>query len=455
MSTQEQAQHGYSIDEQVSRMQKYCESMSWSVYRSYVDAGFSGSNMERPALKQLIHDVQERRIDKVLVYKLDRLSRSQKDTLYLIEDVFVASGCGFASMNENFDTGSPLGIAMIGILSVFAQLERSQITERMMLGKEARAKQGKFAGGNHIPIGYDYDQERGYLVVNEFEAMQVKRVFKEYLSGKPIFTIAKDLNEAGLNHKFGEWSTRTIRNVLSSRTYLGELKYQKEWHKSEHTPLITEEEHLEALRLLGKSTRNSAQVKSYLGGLLFCKQCGARYSKSTANMSASGKRLTYYACNNRTRKTPSAKQHDKCLNKTWKMEELDELIFGEIRKLSLAPEEPKKQEDHRDEIISSEIKKIERQIDRLIDLYSIGNLSVNSLNSKIGSLNAQKAKLEAELDYLRKSSLKDKTAFKRQIESFSDMLEAGTPDQIRRIVKALIRKIELDGEDIYIYWNFS
>ena len=137
------------------------------------------------------------------------------------------------------------------------------------------------------------------------------------------------------------------------------------------------------------------------------------------------------------------------------MEELDELIFSEIRKLSLAPEEPKKQEDHRDEIISSEIRKIERQIDRLIDLYSLGNLSVNSLNTKIGSLNAQKAKLELELDSLRKSSLKDKTAFKRQIESFSDMLEAGTADQIRRIVKALIRRIELDGEDIYIYWNFS
>ncbi len=458
VSTQEQALHGYSIDEQVNRMQKYCESMNWSVYRAYVDAGYTGSNMNRPELRHLIHDVQEKRVEKVLVYKLDRLSRSQKDTLYLIEDVFVANGCGFASMNENFDTGTPLGIAMIGILSVFAQLERSQITERMMLGKSARAKQGKFAGGNHIPIGYDYDPDTGYLKVNEYEAMQVKRIFKEFLSGKPIFTIAKDLNAEGYTHKFGTWSTRTIRNVLESRTYLGELKYQGAWNKSEHAPLITEEEHADALRILrrNKDSHNTASVHSYLGGLLFCSKCGARYSKITANLGKDGKRLCYYKCNSRAKRHPTMIKDPSCSNKIWRMEDLDNLIFEEIKKLALEPTKPTEPEENNNLVVlTTELQKVEKQIDRLIDLYALGSISRSTLDAKIASQNAQKAHLEQELDNLRKSLPKSKEAFKSQINGFSEMLEKGTPEQIRQIITALIRRIELNGDDVTIYWNFK
>ena len=145
-------------------MRKYCQAMNWAIYDVYTDGGYSGVNMERPALKKLISDVKDHKIDKVLVYKLDRLSRSQKDTLMLIEDVFLANGCDFVSMSENFDTATPLGRAMIGILAVFAQLEREQIKERMNMGKEARAKLGKYKGGGKLPIGYDYVD--GKLTIN-------------------------------------------------------------------------------------------------------------------------------------------------------------------------------------------------------------------------------------------------------------------------------------------------
>lgn len=105
----------------------------------------------------------------VLVYKLDRLSRSQKDTLYLIEDVFEKNGVDFASMTENFDTSTPHGKFIIGILSVFAQLEREKIKERTMVGKDSRAKEGLWHGSAQIPTGYDYID--GQLVINEYEAM--------------------------------------------------------------------------------------------------------------------------------------------------------------------------------------------------------------------------------------------------------------------------------------------
>ena len=99
VSTQEQAEHGYSIDEQIERCQQYAAAYHWEVYRVYTDAGYSGANMQRPALQEMICDI--RKYKKVLVWKLDRLSRSQKDTLYLIEDIFLKNGVEFVSMNEN------------------------------------------------------------------------------------------------------------------------------------------------------------------------------------------------------------------------------------------------------------------------------------------------------------------------------------------------------------------
>ena len=140
VSTQEQAKEGYSIGEQLDRLRKYCEAKDWIIYREHTDPGYSGGSTDRPGLKALIKDVQSKRVDKIVVYKLDRLSRSQKDTLWLIEDVFLTNNVDFVSMTENFDTGTPFGRAMIGILSVFAQLEREQIKERTSLGRADRLR---------------------------------------------------------------------------------------------------------------------------------------------------------------------------------------------------------------------------------------------------------------------------------------------------------------------------
>lgn len=122
VSTQEQANEGYSIQAQKERLISYCKAKDWHIVDIYTDGGYSGSNLDRPGIQKLIADIEK--IDMVLVYKLDRLSRSQKDTLYLIEDIFLKNNVDFVSMNESFDTSTPFGRAMIGILSVFAQLER-------------------------------------------------------------------------------------------------------------------------------------------------------------------------------------------------------------------------------------------------------------------------------------------------------------------------------------------
>ena len=147
VSTEDQAEEGYSIGVQTEKLQAYCTAHDWNIVNTYTDPGFSGSNMERPALKRMLDDIKNGLIDMVLVYKLDRLSRSQRDTLYMIEDTFIANNVGFVSMTENFDTSTPLGKLMIGIMSAFAQLERETITARMQMGHDARAKDGFFHGG--------------------------------------------------------------------------------------------------------------------------------------------------------------------------------------------------------------------------------------------------------------------------------------------------------------------
>ena len=180
VSTKEQALEGYSIGEQTDRLTKFCEAHDWTIVKVYTDAGHSGANQIRPALQDLIQDIKAGRIDKVLVYKLDRLSRSQKDTLELIEDVFLKNGTDFESMSEKLDTSTPHGKAMIGILAAFAQLEREMISERMSMGREARVKQGKWKGGHHAPYGYDYEPSLEKLVINEYESMIIKNLFNNF-----------------------------------------------------------------------------------------------------------------------------------------------------------------------------------------------------------------------------------------------------------------------------------
>ncbi len=131
VSTDNQLEN-YSIEEQTDRLKSYCAAKDITITKFYTDGGYSGGNTNRPALQQMLADITAGNIDVVVVYKLDRLSRSQKDTLMLIEDKFIANSVNFISVNENFDTASPFGKAMIGMLSVFAQLEKDQITERLL-----------------------------------------------------------------------------------------------------------------------------------------------------------------------------------------------------------------------------------------------------------------------------------------------------------------------------------
>ena len=463
VSTSEQSEHGYSLDEQRSRLEAYCAAMSWTVYKTYTDGGFSGGNTQRPALQAMIRDIEQHRVARVVVWKLDRLSRSQLDTLFLIEKVFLANGCDFVSMSENFDTSSPFGRAMLGILAVFAQLEREQIKERLYLGRQAQAKDGKFGAGR-IPIGYK-EKDDGRLVVDEYESMLIRRIYDEFLAGKAIHRIEKDLNAAGLTHKYGAWNNKTIQNILRRQTYIGMIPFSGNYYPGEHQPIITPEQFAQAQKLLVQrgvehdvNNRRLGKATSYLGGYLICAHCGAKYCRLTSYKKGRTP-ISYYSCASRQKRTPSMIRDPNCTNKNYRMAELDELVFSEIKKLATDPAktaEPvaKNGSEYGGKEIKKEIEKIDVQIERLLALYSLDEVPLDALQARLSALTKRKDALTAATQRDPEKQLtREETA--RIASSFADLLDTGSFDEIRFAIGQLIDHITIDGESIEIHWNFT
>lgn len=469
VSTQEQAKEGYSIQEQIDRLTKYCEAMGWEVYKVYTDPGFSGGDTNRPGLQAMIKDIKKGRVNKVVVYKLDRLSRSQKDTLNLIEDEFLKTGVDFVSMSENFDTSTPFGRAIVGILAVFAQLEREQIKERMAMGKEARAKEGKWNGGQNSPLGYDYID--GELIINAFEALQVKEMFELASQNVSSYKITELFNEKGYNTRYGTWESSTIRRSLRSKVYLGYTKYNDTWNKGTHDPIISQELYDQVQSILDKraddynSSRGHGKINSYLGGYLFCSHCHGKYTKITSKRkkpSGEGYYVyEFFGCNSRTKRNPLTVKDPNCKNKNWKLSALTDLVFNQIKQLALDPDymhelKEDNSEDDRPNIIKAEIDKIDTKMSKLMDLYIMDTMSKEVLTDKVHELNEQKTKLEAELDSIRaeQNSKLTKDQISHIVEDFPEVLNRGDFEEIRTVIGELIEKIDIDNEDITIHWNF-
>lgn len=324
VSTQEQAQEGYSVAEQKERLVAYCQAHAWIIADIYVDGGYSGANLSRPGIQKLMDEIKN--FDVVLVYKLDRLSRSQRDTLYLIEEIFLPNKVDFVSMQKSFDTSSPLGKAMIGLLAVFAQLEREQIKERTMMGKLARAKLGLFHGGGNIPIGYDYKD--GKLIPNIYEAEQIRKIFDWYLEGYSFQAIADKLREEGYTNRYASYNSwSSVRTILGTMTYTGKVHYGDVVTENAHEAIVSEEQFKEVQALMLKrgneNYKNHLKSKHMLTGIIFCGICGARY----AYWSYQKNRFAYYTCYSRSKHIRCMIKDLNCKNKSW---QADKQIYGTL-----------------------------------------------------------------------------------------------------------------------------
>lgn len=458
VSTLEQAQEGYSVGEQKERLIAYCKAQDWLIADIYVDGGYTGSNLKRPGIQKLMSETDK--FDLVLVYKLDRLSRSQRDTLYLIEEIFRPNTVDFVSMQESFDTSSPFGKAMIGLLAVFAQLEREQIKERTWMGRVARAKTGQYHGGGNIPIGYDYSD--GKLIVNPYEAEQVRKIYELYLSGSSLKGIADYMQEHGYTNKYSSYSSWTsIRNILSNETYLGRIHFGDVIVENAHEPIITEEQYQSAQILRGKRQEKygstAFQAKHLLTGVMFCGHCGARYY-----LRNSGK-YSYYACYSRTKQIKSMVKDPECKNKNWKAPELEAIVDKQIRELLQSPkmlseiassDKPKDIPSNKNADVERRIHEIDRQIGRLMELYQQDDIPPEILGDKINSLYGEKTALQSSLEPIVESDTIPFDLAEELIADAAGIWDFADESQKHRIIQSLISKIILTEDDVKIEWAF-
>ena len=468
VSTQEQAEEGYSVGAQLEKARLYCKSKEWIIVDEYVDAGFSGSNLDRPAMQKLIRDTQRHTVDMVLVYKLDRLSRSQKDTLHLIEDVFKPNDVDFTSMQENFDTSTPFGMAIIGILSVFAQLERSQITERMMLGKNARAKEGRYLPHSNDPIGYDYRDDK--LVINDYEALQVKEIFHLYVDeGLTTDQIIKKMEN--YTTKYGSYKWRaTIRNILKNPLYVGKFIYGGELYDSTHEAII-DQETFDRAQAITETRRKRAEKQNpnpfrrttLLSGLLYCGLCGARLSGDAYKTTKNGKKYYKYIYKCYSRKSDkNMRTVDRCDLRYMERDELDAIVWDEILSLNLIIKKDENAIFEKSDrigdikIIEKEIKKLDDKIVKLMDLYAIGSMPVDLLTSKVQALNEEKEKLIDNIERIEDEIPElDRDLIVKSIKSASEIKEHGSLDEQRALIFALIDRITVYPDKIHIKYRFD
>ena len=465
VSTIEQAEEGYSISEQQDKLKKYCDIKDWKVARVYTDPGFSGSNTNRPSLQQLISDCKNNMFDAVLVYKLDRLSRSQKDTLYLIEDVFNKNGVGFISLSENFDTSTAFGKAMIGILSVFAQLEREQITERMTLGRVGRAKAGKAMSWANCPFGYIIQKE--IYEIDPFRAEIVKRIYRDYLSGVSITKITQNLNAEGHIGKNVNWSYRTVRQILGNIVYAGYIKYKNEIYPGLHKPIVSLSDYkkvqveLERRRITQAQLSNPRpfRAKYMLSGLMRCGYCNSVLQIYTTKLK-SGIQLHNYKCPSSSPKRNSHyKRHDfDCGFTRVRKNDVESVVISEIKKLPLNMDKVINNQENKDnakeiKAIKVALQQVEKKQDKIVDLYLLDNINVDELNKKNDELSKQKENLQKRLNSLTDDKKKEK------IEDFiKNAKEAKDIDKLdyekqKVIVRNLISGIKVFNDKVEINWN--
>ncbi len=301
-----------SLDAQRESAEAYISSQKeagWKLVPDrYDDGGFSGGNLDRPALRRLLDDVEAGRVDCVLVYKVDRLSRSLLDFARLM-DRFDRRSVSFVSVTQQFNTTSSLGRLTLNILLSFAQFEREIIGERTRDKMGAARRKGKWVGGTPV-LGYDVDPAGGRLVVNEPEAQRVREIFRLFKTHRSLLKLVNQLearrwtnkswkSKRGVEHVGRPFTKPTLRSLLTNPIYGGKVEYRDTIYPGEHpaiiAPAVWEKVNAE-FRTRQRKRSDAARTKqnALLAGLLFCHSCNQpMIATYTAKR---GRRFRYYVC---------------------------------------------------------------------------------------------------------------------------------------------------------------
>jgi site-specific DNA recombinase len=286
--------------------------------QSYDDGGFSGASLDRPALRQLLQDIEARRIDCVVVYKVDRLSRPLLDFARLLS-LFEKRGVSFVSVTQEFNTTSSMGRLTLNILLSFAQFEREIISERTRDKMSAARCKGKWVGGTPV-LGYDVDPQGGRLVVNPREADRVREIFTICARCTNLTAAQREVDARGLrtkdwtsargrHHRASTFTPSRLGALLSNILYIGEIRHKGVIYAGEQSAILDRELWLRVQEQLKLGARRGARHKkldALLAGLLYCAQCGERMRASFT--SHHGRRRMYYVCRAGKKRTPRCSQ---------------------------------------------------------------------------------------------------------------------------------------------------
>ncbi|MCL2224106.1 MAG: recombinase family protein [Defluviitaleaceae bacterium] len=292
VSTDEQAREGFSIRAQEEKLRAYATLKDWNIYSVYADEGISGKDIDgRPAIKQLIADVTSGKVKNVLVYKIDRLTRSTKNLIELVE-IFNVNRCAFNSLQESIDTSSATGRMFLKIVGIFAEFERENLAERVRLGIERKAKEGYALNSCVATFGYNRESGNRIQEVNEAEAVTVRRIFDLYLQESKNFSqISIMLNAENIPTKRGKkWSINAVREVLTNPNHVGKVRYavrdstryfEAEGH---HEAIIDTATYYHVQERITKTAKISPTKHPtsgvYFCGVLYCQICGEKYTTS-------------------------------------------------------------------------------------------------------------------------------------------------------------------------------
>lgn len=323
----------YQVDKDSLPMQRedlanYCRYvLNTNNFEIFEDAGYSAKNTDRPAYQQMMARIRTGEFSHVLVWKIDRISRNLVDFTNMYNELKML-GCTFVSKNEQFDTSTAIGEAVMKIIVVFAELERKMTSERVTAVMISRASEGKWNGGR-IPYGYDYDPETRVFTINETESGIINMIYDRYEEYHSLLQVTKYLNGIGCRTRSGkEWSPTTVAKMLNNPFYLGMYRYnvfnekltgnvstkhkksEDEWVLVEdhHPAIIDMERYTRVQEILQRNRRSNKEPKTYtrknvhiFAGLLFCGYCNNIMQASQDRARSDGYRPSIYACTTKRR----------------------------------------------------------------------------------------------------------------------------------------------------------
>ena len=338
-----------SLDAQREACEAYIASQrheGWlALSEHYDDPGFSGGNIDRPGLHKLMRDIERGKVDCIVFYKLDRLSRSLLDFVKLAE-FFDQHNVTFVSITQQFSSTTAMGRLTLNILLSFAEFERAISAERVRDKIAASKKRGKYLGGTP-PLGYDVDYQNKKLIVNSSEAKILRRIFKRFTQTGSCLGIAKELNsddiptkswvtKNGSFHKGGPWNTQHVYRALNNRTCLGETIHKDKSYPGEHDAIVPKQLWDEVQKILADGTsrkrnQETHEVKSLLRGIIRCGHCDK--SMICTYTKKKGKIYRYYTCNGAIKSG-----YGSCPVRSIQAGEIESAVIDQLRVLLRSPE---------------------------------------------------------------------------------------------------------------------